>query len=203
MNKCTLKTILSSFALCIIMSQPAQAQQKDKVVFPKGLKWQTMHFAAFDASPGVYKETVSDAEKKLAAQIWKKEIDENPEKNIDGTKLSSEVLIYQFSDDNSSHTFTILNIPFQNGCTPPGDDWRPDALYSLCPMRLVVEDKNNQKVSTRNFPKQCIMHMDDKDTPLRENHTEIAWDSPNSTVYFRIFQYGKHIPACDKVIHIE
>ena len=198
-----LKAALTALALGLALLPAAQAQHKGGVNFPKGLKWEMMKLAAFDAPPGLYKETASPDEKQLAAAIWAKEIAANTATTFDGKKMSSTVLIYGFEDDNFRYTFTSLDIPFQNGCEPPANGWHEVDIYSKCPMRFVAESKETKKTAQKDFPSYCFLHSDDEDNPLAENHTEIAMDSKGAAVYFRIIQHGKPVPACNRAIRLK
>lgn len=198
-----LKAALTALALGLALLPTAHAQQKGGVKFPKGLKWEMMKLAAFDAPPGLYKETASPDEKQLAAAIWAKEMAANTATTFDGKKMSSSVLIYGFEDDNFRYTFTSLDIPFQNGCEPPANGWDVEDMYSTCPMRFIAQHKETKKVAQKDFPGYCFLHEDGEDAPLSKNHTEIAMDSKGGTVYFRIIQHGKPVPACNRAIRLK
>ena len=43
----------------------------------------------------------------------------------------------------------------------------------------------------------------DPDQPAAKNHTAVAFDAKTATAYFRVIQYGKHVPACDRGIRLK
>ena len=198
-----LKATLTALALGLAMLPAAQAQQKT-VKFPAGLKWEMMKLATFDAPPGYYAETVTPAEKQLAAAIWQKEMAANTATTVSGQKMMSTILIHSYEKDDFRYTFTSLDIPFQNGCTPPENGRDVVNMYSTCPMRFIAQHKETKKVAQKDLPGYCFLHEDDEDeAPLSKNHTEIAMDSKGETVYFRIIQHGKEVPACNRAIRLK
>lgn len=196
-----IKPAFTALALGLALLPAAQAQQAVK--FPAGLKWEMMKLAAFDAPPGLFKETASQEERQLAATIWTKEMAANTGTVMDGTKMSSKILIHSFEHNNFIYTFTSLNIPFQNGCEPPANGRDVVDIYSTCPMRFIAQHKETKKIAQKDFPGYCFLHYGDSDNPLSENHTEIAMDNKGETVYFRTIQHGKEVPACNRGIRLK
>ena len=204
MNTLTrLKIALTALTLGLALLPAAQAQQKGGVKFPAGLKWQMMKLATFDAPPGYYAETVTPAEKQLAAAIWQKEMAANTETTVTGQKMMSTILIHSFENADFRYTFTSLDIPFQNGCKPPENGRDVVDMYSTCPMRFIAQHKETKKVVQKDLPGYCFLHEDDEEAPLSKNHTEIAMDSKGETVYFRIIQHGREVPACKRAIRLK
>ena len=198
-----LKTALTALALGLALLPAAHAQQRAAVKLPAGLKWETMRLATFDAYPGYYAETVSPEEKQLVAKIWEKEIAANTATTVTGKKMMSTVLMHAFEDSNFRYTFTSLNIPFQNGCEPPANGYDVVDMYSTCPMRFIAQHKGTGRIAQKDLPSYCFLHIDEKETPVAQNHTEIAMDSNGETVYFRIIQHGKPVPACNRAIRLK
>ena len=76
-------------------------------------------------------------------------------------------------------------------------------MYSTCPMRFIAQHKGTGRIAQKDLPGYCFLHEDGEDAPLAKNHTEIAMDSKGETVYFRIIQHGKSVPACNRAIRLK
>ena len=71
-------------------------------------------------------------------------------------------------------------------------------------MRVVVQNAATGAVMTQEqFPDYCLMFSDYEATPEAENHTEIAFDKQSKTAYFRVMQYGKYVPSCNRAIRLK
>ena len=199
----TLAKLKPALALALGLALLPAAQAQQAVKFPAGLKWEMMKLATFDAYPGYYAETVTPAEKQLAAAIWQKEVAANTATTVTGAKMASAILIHSFENADFRYTFTSLDLPFQNGCEPPENGRNVVDMYSTCPMRFIAQHKETKKVAQKDLPGYCFLHEDDDETPLSKNHTEIAMDSKGEVVYFRVIQHGKEVPACNRAVRLK
>lgn len=220
MNTLTrLKTALTALALGMALLPAAQAQQKAAgVQFPAGLKWEMMRYGAF-APGGMMKNSATPAEKSAATKLWKKELDSiPPNKFFDRSKgeYPADFLISTYDSDKYKFVFSImytLHMDYpacsdpRNGPFPEGFDFDSAQMYHVCPMRVVRLDKTNNQVTDWIVNDFCVVHSDyseehaeRKNHPLAENHTEIAIHG--DVAYFRVIQYGKWVPACNRSIRL-
>ena len=198
-----MKTCLLACALGLALLPAAQAQQ-EKVRFPAGLKWQTMPLVTFDY-PGYHEGT--PAQRKLAKAIWAKEIESMPVNTLlkDGGKYSSFILLSAFEDSRHKYFFSILSAAADayEKCEDPPNGSSPDTpMYSKCPMRVVIEDKATGQMQIQDFQDYCHLYVDDPDAPASKNHTEIAIDDKTRMAYFRVIQYGRLAPECNRAIRL-
>ena len=218
MNTLTnLKTALTALALGLALLPGAQAQG---VQFPAGLKWEMMKFASF-MSGSQMKASATDAEKKAALEIWKKELHAiPPNERYDRSKdeYPADVLISTYENDKYKFAFTILgalNFDYpacedaENGPFPQGYDFDNAQTYPVCSIRVVRMDKSSRQAQQWVLPKYCFVYEDysekhpemRKNHPLADNHTEIAIH--DNTAYFRVIQGGRWVPACNRSIKLQ
>ncbi|GKS92625.1 hypothetical protein [Acidovorax sp. SUPP2539] len=195
---------LVATAVCIAAGV-AGAQERGNIKFPPELKWKLMPLVTFNY-PEYHDGTPE--QKKLLEPIWKENIESTPlnfNRN-DGSRLGSFILYQTHEDRENKYIFTMFNAakskcedppngPFvQKGYVPP--------MYSICPMRVIVEEKSTGRRKQKDFPNYCHLFIDDKNTPLAQNHTEFAFDDKTGSAYFRVVQYGKPAPECDRALHL-
>lgn len=192
------------FALCA----PVYAQKQQVAKFPKGLKWEMMSHVAFNYPP--FPESATSPElRKTAEHIWAKELDALPTDTFPkaggGTrtgKYPAFILMSSNESDNIKHVFSIMDAGPYDKC-----EHDHSSEYSVCVMRMVTEDKKTGKTQQRDYKNFCFLHLlsDDgasEDENTKNNHTEIAFDKKSKTVYFRIVQDGKVVPACNRQVSL-
>ncbi|RRD56515.1 hypothetical protein EII20_10830 [Comamonadaceae bacterium OH2545_COT-014] len=197
-----LSAVTIGLALCLAGGAQAQTQLPGKVKFPAGLKWQTMAWVTFDSPT----PSGTEQQRQLAKAIWGKEIESIPLNDFlkNGTKYPSQVLISGFESNALRYVFTSFAAghAFYPACEDPPNSGAADTpTYSLCPMRVVVEEKGSGRKKHQDFLNYCHLHFDDPDAPAAKNHTEVA--VTGNTAYFRVIQYGKHVPECDRAIRLQ
>lgn len=202
----TLAKLKPALALALGLALLPAAQAQQAVKFPAGLKWEMMKLAVFDDD--YIKETVSPAEKNLAAEIWKEEIKALPNNNFTNKRESSSVLVGVFENDKYRYVFSSLWSGAHPECTAPSGTLGHSVvglenmqLYPTCPMRIVRMDKSSREIKTWKQKDFCFVHEDFKNTPLDKNHTEMAVSG--NVAYFRSIQYGKHVLRCDRAIQLQ
>ena len=218
MNTLTrLKIALTALTLGLALLPAAQAQQAVK--FPAGLKWEVMKFGAF-APGGMMKESASPAEKKLALELWKSELNAMPpNKFFDRSKgeYPADFLISTYENDKYKFVFSImytLHMDYPacsdplNGPFPPGFDFNNAQMQHVCPMRMVRMDKASRQTKQWTLKDYCAVHSDyseehaeRKNHPVEENHTEIAIHG--DTAYFRVIQFGRQATRCDRAVQLQ
>lgn len=197
-----LATGFVGLALCMAAGVQAQSQAPGKVKFPAGLKWQAMGWVTFD-SP---RPSGTEQQRQMAKAVWSKEIDAIPLNDFlkNGKKYPSQVLISEFENNGLRYIFTSFAAghAFYPACEDPPNSGAADTpTYSICPMRVVIEEKDTGRKKHQDFLNYCHLHFDDPDAPASKNHTEFAVAS--NTAYFRVIQYGKHVPECDRAIRLQ
>lgn len=199
-----LSAVTIGLALCLAGGAQAQTQLPGKVKFPAGLKWRPMSVVSFDYQP---KQFGNPNERELALSVWGDTIKAMPVNEFkgDGSKMPSFVLISAYDDARTRYLFTSLDAASTAyaACEDPPNSAAPETpIYSMCPMRVVLIDRATGKRSHQDFLNYChLSGVDDKDTPASKNHMDIA--VAGNTAYFRVIQYGKHVPECDRAIRLQ
>ena len=184
----------------------AQSPAPQKVSFPAGLKWQMMPLVTF-RFPGYHEGT--PAQRKLARSVWGQDIDGLPLNDVrrDGSRFPAFVLLSpMFETQQFRYVFTTMSAAgavYEHCEDPPNSAGAETPMYSICPMRVVIEDKASGKRTQQDFPRYCHLFVDDPDQPAARNHTAVAFDAKTATAYFRVIQYGKPVPACDRGIRLK
>lgn len=184
----------------------AQPTTAPKVSFPAGLKWQMMPLVTF-SFPGYHEGT--PPQRQLAGSIWGKDIDALPVNDVkrDRSKFPAFVLLSPtFESSQFRYVFSSMSAAaavYDKCEDPPNSAESHTPMYSRCPMRVVIEDKATGQKTQQDFPRYCHLFLDDPDQPAAKNHTAVAFDPNTHTAYFRVIQYGKHAPACDRAIRLK
>ena len=190
--------MLTALGNAQVQAQPNSAG-RGAVVFPDGLQWQRMQLVAFNYSSG---KPDSVTLRKAAQDVWGKTIEDST--GEDG-RYASFVLLRHYSDDSYRYTFSILSAAhaaYPQCENPPdgGDEQTP--TYSTCPLRVVIESKASGKQSSQDFPRYCAMLSLDDGEPDTLDRSEIAFDKQTHIAYFRVFQYGKLVPSCNRAVKL-
>lgn len=197
---------LVALILCITAGTTTAQPQKGNLAFPAGLKWEQMAITSFNFRVKTY-GTIE--QRRLAESIWQKRIDATPPSiaHKGEGRMPSFILTSVHEDKELRYVFSSFsaaesgceqapNGPFVNqGSAPP--------MYSKCPMRVIVEEKSSGRRKLKDFADYCHLFVDDSDAPASENHTEFAFDDRTGSAYFRVIQYGKHAPECDRALHLK
>ena len=75
-------------------------------------------------------------------------------------------------------------------------------IYTLCPMRFVLQDKSSQKSVQQEFPGFCTIFANSTNNPKSKNYQQVAISQDGKTAYFRVVQYGKPAPECNRAIRL-
>lgn len=200
---------VSAFAAAIAFMPAAQAQGPSKAAqalhsamrFPAGLQWQKMAGVSFDFPPRTYG---TPEERQLAAKIWEQTLAAPGFTDTKG-RFPAFILLSAFDDGAYRYIFTSMSaapLDFKT-CEPPpngGDASTP--IYSTCPMRVVVENRTTGAKTSQDFANYCnLFPADDGSTPGK-SETEIAFDKASKTAYFRVIQYSKPRPECNRAIKL-
>lgn len=191
---------LLALAAGAVNAQPQQAQ-RSRVTFPDGLHWQPMAGVSFDFPPRTYG---TPAQRKLSGELWKKELAVPGFVDSRGRRPAF-ILLSSFDDGPLRYIFTSLSaaIGAYPNCDPPpngGDATTP--IYYTCPMRVVAESRKTGEQKSQEFPDYCnLFPADDGSTPGKSD-TQIAFDKAKKTVYFRVIQYSKPRPECNRAIRL-
>ncbi|MCL1962062.1 MAG: hypothetical protein FWG56_09895 [Desulfovibrionaceae bacterium] len=201
--KTLLKTIPAfALGLCLAAGASAQGAKDKKIVFPAGLDWQTMDLVAFNFNYPGYEGKPGSRE--VAHSIWGEIIDKFPTRS-DGKKWSAFVILSAFENISKRFYFSSLDAAstvYPLCEDPPNHNSKDTPIYSQCPMRVVIQDKASGQSTHQDFPRYCIMTTNDKDQPKTRNYAQVAVHPATNTAYFRVVQYGKPAPECDRAIKL-
>lgn len=176
-----------------------------KVTFPAELNWEAMPVVTFDFSPWV---SGTPAERKLAAKIWRKELDAIPTAEFQGRVKKYPAFILLGASEDGAHRYifsglSAASVAYPLCEDPPNGGDEHTSTWANCPMRVVIQNKETGVEHQEQFPDYCLQYSYGSDRPFAENHTEFAFDNKTKTAYFRVLQYGKHVPACDRAIRLQ
>lgn len=164
---------------------------------PSGLTWNIMPEVTFDFP---LKKTGTKYQRELAQTIWSKNILVSSKADA-----ASFVLIATAETKENDYYFTMF-LSLKSDClaAPNGDGQAHETdLFMTCPMRVIQKNKITKAVKNQYIQDYCYLNLDDEPGDLQKNHTEFAFDKKNQTVYFRTIMYGKHVPRCDRAIHLK
>lgn len=166
--------------------------------FPAGLKWvqmseATLNFNARYPRPAEKKEDV-DAAKRIWTGGYESYLKKNPDSGV-------FFLVGRIDGPSYNVTASLIDFPFHfvEDCQRPGNGFKEVDLYSRCRARVELEGQG--RVVIHEFKDFCYLNIDnDAENPLVKNHTEVAADERTGTVYFRVIQHGKPVPACNRSV---
>jgi hypothetical protein len=188
--------LFALFTLCAGMATGAIAQNK-VVQFPVGLKWESMHYTSFNFQPD---EGTLDPKIKAAVYIlWKSKLDAM---KIDSEKQKQEphpAFVLTSSPYRGNFIFSMIFSAIEN-CVPPGNGSGMVDMYALCSMSIF--QANAAPVMVKEISNMCFLHSNDSDNPAAKNHTEFSFHEASRTAYFRVIQYGKEVPVCNRTVRL-
>lgn len=199
MNEFRTRIRTMAVALAILSAGAVPMAHAQEVKPPSGLTWTMMKEVVFNSTN--FSSTGSETDRKMAQQIWGKEIARDAAGDSNGP-YPSFVLISTVPYGDEQLFFSIYSSALQSTCESPPNGRDQTQLYSKCPMR-VVKVVPPGKSATQDFPDYCMLFGDSKDNPRVKNHVEFALDNRQGTTYFRTVQYGKIAPECDRAINIK
>lgn len=171
--------------------------------FPANLNWQTMSLLAFNYDYPGYEGT--QGERELSWAIWGPTIEAYPEFDSDDNEWPSFIILKGFEDSARRYIFTSMSAASAAypRCADAINSSNPDTpIYTMCPMRLIVEDKATGKSDQSEYDNFCHIASNSKDQPISKNYEQVAVDSSTKTAYFRVVQYGKPAPECNRAIKL-
>lgn len=194
----------AALALAAGLGTAAHAQQAVKS-FPPGLDWQTMALVGFNYNNAPqYQGRKGDRD--TAWAIWGKTIQALPIDKYHGdNKWPTSVLSKGFESDDDFFIFTSMATasvayPACSDAINSKDINTP--IYVFCPMRLSIKNRATGKIVERDYPNFCHIASNSKDQPISRNYEQVAVDNRTHTAYFRVVQYGKPAPACNRAIKL-
>lgn len=144
-----------------------------------------------------FNSSATENERKFMQVVWAKEIDASPSDSVG--KFPSFVLVGSAKHVGDLYVFSIYSRALYAKCEPPPNGRSATQMYSVCPLRINRIDDAGKSVS-QEFPGFCKLNLDFPDTPRVKNHTEYAVDSRTQIAYFRVIQYGKLVPQCNRSV---
>ena len=178
----------------------AQARSKPADAPAPGLKWSLMPMIAFDYGPGKYKGTPDKS--KLLGTIWADVLKSIPYIDSDGRKFPSFV-IYSEPIDLGDSTVVFTSLSAARAAYGKCEDSVNPDLFSICPMVMVKQNKATCKATRTEFNNFCHLYYEDPPAQTVEgNHVQMAFDASKGRAYFKVIQYGKHVPSCDRVVSV-
>lgn len=172
--------------------------------FPDNLNWQTMSLLAFNVRYSGYEGT--QGERDIAWAIWGSTIEAYPTKfRSEGNKWPSFILLKGFEDGTHRYIFTSMSAAAHAyaSCTDAINSKNPDTpIYTKCPMRVVVESKRTGASNTTDYDDFCHISVNSREQPKTRNYEQVAVDSKTKIAYFRVIQYGKLAPECNRAVKL-
>lgn len=189
-------------ALGLVVATSASAQGK-KVVFPKHLKWQTMDLVSFNFNFPGYEST--PAQRELAKSVWGETMASLPQNGPRGGPWP--VFIIQTVIDAGAYRYVFSSLRTAGAVypmceDPPNSSAIETPIYAICSMRVVIQNKASGRTTQQDFPRYCTMTTNDSDQPKSRNYAQVALDAATNTAYFRVVQYGKPAPECNRAIKL-
>lgn len=187
---------MNKYALCLTLTCTfigAQSHAQER------LKWESMEAIEIRGSvlsqPGFsHLPKGGPDDHALALNIWDKEL-----KTVDAALFPS-VLQKTFNFEGKQYTFSILNSSFQD-CEPPANGKDVVDMYSICPLKVGRIDEKTFETNLSVHKNYCFLLVDNSPGD-KTNETQFLWDKKTRTAYFRVIQYGKVVPACNRAIRI-
>lgn len=205
MNQHSFSTILRALtmvaiALCVAIAHASPAVlANNQAAFPAGLKWQTMKEVSYQFHPKYTREKEDPRLTVLAHSLWKSEIDKS---KASKSQAPMFFLVAQAQSRNYGLIFSLIDLDDYERCEPAANGKNVVDMYSKCLLRISVNSMGY--VSTYEYKNFCYLNIDSSpDTPLAQNHTEFAIDDLKNRAYFRVIQYGKPVPTCNRAIQIQ
>lgn len=196
-----LKSSIAALGLAAMAATAANGQTVLKQ-FPPGLKWATMSVVALNLNAPEFPST--PAERELAWSIWKTTIESFPAGGPGG-KWPAFVMLKAFESKTKRYVFSSLSaaaVAYPQ-CEDARNSKEPTTpIYTICPMRVVVEDKASGQSTRLDFPRFCNIFANDSDNPRSRNYGQVAISPDGKTAYFRVVQYGKPAPECNRAISL-
>lgn len=195
-------TLVLALGLAVTAGAWAQAVG-GKVVFPKNLKWQTLDLLAFNYRSEGYEGTPD--QRKLAEAIWGKTME-----SLQGRGPVNghwPAFIIQTTVDAGAYRYVFSSMSAAGAAypvceDPPNSSAINTPIYAVCPMRVVIQNKADGKSTQQDFPNYCVITTNHKDQPKSRNYAQIAFDAQSRTAYYRVVQYGKPAPECNRAIKL-
>ena len=169
---------------------------------PEGLHWETLDLMAFAFDAPGYEAT--PAAKDLARSIWGKTMDSFPP-FAPNRKWPVFVIQKVVETPAKRYLFSSMNAAASAypSCEDPPNSSAPDTpIYAKCPMRVIVLDKATGKSAEEQFKGYCNITTNDREQPKTRNYAQVAVDTRTNTAYYRVVQYGKPAPECDRTIRL-
>lgn len=171
-------------------------------LFPSGLQWETMDLLALNLDAPEF--AGSPAQRDVARVIWQSTLDGFPPGGPNG-KWPAFVLLKVFESTTERYVFTAMSAaaaayPKCEDATNSKDPATP--IYTICPMRVVVQDKASGRSAQQEFERFCAIFANDPDNPKSKNYEQVAISPDGRTAYFRVVQYGKPAPECNRAIRL-
>jgi len=185
-----------------MLATASMAQSQVVKQFPASLQWETMDLLAFNLNAPEFAGTT--AQRELARSIWQPTIDAFPPGGPMG-KWPAFILLKAFESPSHRYIFSAMSAAATaySKCEDPiNSKDLATPIYSLCPMRLVVQDKASGKSRQQEFGHYCTIFANDPDNPRSKNYQQVAVSQDGKTAYFRVVQYGKPAPECNRSIRL-
>lgn len=173
--------------------------------FPGGLSWKTMGLVGFNYNYPGYEGT--PAERELAWAIWGPTIEAFPENTYaKDKKWSASVILAGFENDVERYVFSSMDAAsvVYPGCEDAINSKDPNTpIYTNCPLRITMQNKRTGQAIQRDVLPFCHLATNDADQPKSRNYVQVAVSSDTKLVYFRVVQYGKPAPECNRAIRLK
>lgn len=191
--------VISGLLACLVPVAAAMAATSAKPrAFPADLKWVQMTEATLNFNPKYPRPAEKKEDVDAVKRIWSGGYEGYLKRNPDSGVF---FLVGRIDGPSYNVTATLIDFPFHHAedCQRPGNGFREVDLYSRCRARVELEGQG--KVVTHEFKDFCYLNIDnDAENPLAKNHTEVAADDKTGTVYFRVIQHGRPVPACNRSV---
>ena len=189
---------VAAIALAVPLSASAQIRtmRTTPQIFPRGLQWVQMKEVTFNPIRVPAAQQAAPEETKRArealAPYWKDEITLATERKLPLSVLYAGITELTLSVGNSA--------ALVDQCDQPGNGRGMQDQYALCTAKLIIHAKSGPMMAT--FDRFCHLYLDDSAKSLADNHTEFAFDRGTATLYSRVIQYGRLVPACNRAVRL-
>jgi hypothetical protein len=191
--------VISALLAFVVPVAPAGAATSAKPrAFPARLKWVRMSEATLNFNPKYPRPAEKREDVDAAKRIWNGGYEGYLKKNPDSGVF---FLVGRIDGPSYKVTASVIDFPFHyvDDCERPSNGFKAVDQYSRCRARVELEGQG--RVVSQEFKDFCYLNIDnDSENPLAKNHTEVAADEKTGTVYFRVIQYGKPVPACNRSV---
>lgn len=169
--------------------------------FPPGLKWKKLEEVSLNFQPKYARPVENKESVAIAKQMWAGAYEPYMKQNPDSAMF---FLVGQATGEKYKVTTSLINYPlyYTEECEMPANGSNVVDMYSKC--KVAIQLEGDGKAISAKFDGFCFLDLPPESKSRREvNQTEFAVDDRTGTVYYRVIQYGRAVPACNRFIKFQ